>query len=99
MMKPKAEFFDALVDRKSNTNFRDTAKMLKIPERKFIRSLLESNFVYRDQKGKLKPYSLYVGGKKPYFEIKESKSKRYEWAGQQTLITPYGREAFRLLFA
>lgn len=98
VMKPKAEFFDALVERKSNTCFRDTAKMLKISEKKFIGILLEKKFIYRDAKNKLKPYSAYVGGKKPYFEIKESKSIGSDWVGQQTLITPYGREAFRLLF-
>ena len=99
IMKPKAEFFDALVERKSNTCFTDTAKMLKISEKKFIGILLEKKFIYRDAKNKLKPYSIYVGGKKPYFEIKESKSIGSDWVGQQTLITPYGREAFRLLLS
>src|SRR5690625_4249687 len=32
IMKPKADYFDELVSRKLNTNFRDTAKMLGIKE-------------------------------------------------------------------
>src|SRR5690606_34171986 len=91
-MKPKAEYFDALVDRNLLTNFRDTAKELKIKERFFIDWLLKNKFIYTDQKGELKPYAEYTP---ELFELKE-------WvpngrAGVQTLITPRGRETFRLL--
>lgn len=92
LMQPKAEYFDALVDRRLLTNFRDTAKELKIKERDFIQWLLDKRFVYRDVKGELKPYAQYNG---KYFEIKEW--ARNEKAGTQTLITPKGRETFRLL--
>ncbi|TCJ87994.1 UNVERIFIED_ORG: phage antirepressor YoqD-like protein [Anoxybacillus amylolyticus] len=91
-MKPKVEYFDALVDRNLLTNFRDTAKELKIKERYFINWLLENKFVYRDQKGKLKPYAAYVP---ELFELKEW--ERNGKADVQTLITPKGRETFRLL--
>ena len=91
-MKPKAEYFDALVDRNLLTNFRDTAKELRVKERFFIKWLLENKFVYRDQKGKLKPYASHVP---ELFELKEwEKNGR---ANVQTLITPKGRETFRLL--
>jgi prophage antirepressor-like protein len=91
-MKPKADYFDALVDRNLLTNFRDTAKELKVKERFFINWLLQNNFVYRDQKGKLKPYAPYVP---ELFELKEF--ARNGKADVQTLITPKGRETFRLL--
>lgn len=91
-MKPKADYFDALVDRNLLTNFRDTAKELKVKERFFIDWLLRNKFVYRDQKGKLKPYALYVPS---LFEMKEF--TRNGKADVQTLITPKGRETFRLL--
>ena len=91
-MKPKAEYFDALVDRRLLTNFRDTAKELKVKERFFIEWLLENKFVYRDQKGKLKPYAQYVPS---LFELKEW--ERNGRADVQTLITPKGKETFRLL--
>lgn len=31
------------------------------------------------------------------FEVKESKNDKTGWAGTQTMITPRGRETFRLL--
>jgi phage antirepressor YoqD-like protein len=65
---------------------------LKVKEQTFINWLLDKNYVYRDLKGKLKPYAEYVPA---LFEIKEK--QRGEWAGTQTLITPRGRETFRLL--
>ncbi|WP_297989204.1 BRO family protein, partial [uncultured Anoxybacillus sp.] len=67
-MKPKVEYFDALVDRNLLTNFRDTAKELQIKERFFIDWLMKNKFIYRDQKKKLKPYAAYVP---ELFELKE----------------------------
>lgn len=93
VMKPKAEYFDCLVDRNLLTNFRTTAKELHIKQNQFISWLLDNKFVYRDKKGSLQPYSKYAD----YFHIKESKSQTGKWAGTQTLITPKGKEAFRLL--
>lgn len=92
IMQPKADYFDALVDRNLLTNFRDTAKELKITERAFIAWLLEKKYVYRDQGGKLKPYAQYVPN---LFELKEW--ERSAKAGTQTMITPRGRETFRIL--
>ena len=69
--KPKADYFDELVDRNLLTNFRETAKQLQVPPKKFISFLLEKKYIYRDKRGKL---------------------------GTQTMVTPKGRETFRLLF-
>ena len=93
MMKPKAEYFDCLVDRNLLTNFRTTAKELGIKQNQFINWLLENNYVYRDNHNKLMPYAQY----EEYFCVKDSKSSNSKWAGTQTLITPKGKEAFRLL--
>lgn len=57
VMQPKADYFDQLVDRNTLTNFRETAKQLGIPERQFIRFLLDKKYVYRDKRGKLLPYA------------------------------------------
>ncbi|MCD4838137.1 phage antirepressor KilAC domain-containing protein [Neobacillus sedimentimangrovi] len=92
IMQPKAKYFDALVDRNLLTNFRDTAKELEIGPRKFIEWLLDNKFVYRDRKGKLKPYAQYVP---ELFKLKDF--ERNGKAGVQTLITPKGKESFRLL--
>lgn len=93
--KPKAEYFDALVDRKLNINFRDTAKEIGIKEKDFIKFLLDKQYVYRDKKGQLKPIACYVD--KGLFELKEWTNEHK--SGNQTLITPKGRETFRLLLS
>ena len=94
VMQPKADYFDALVERNLLTSFRDTAKELGIGERAFITFLMDHRYVYRDQKNKLRPYS---DKNKGLFELKEFNSRYSEHAGLQTLITPKGRETFRLL--
>lgn len=95
IMKPKADYFDELVDRNLLTSFRETAKQLKIKERKFIAFLIEKKYIYRDKKGKLQPTANKNDG---LFEVKETLNEKTQWSGTQTLITPKGRETFRLLF-
>lgn len=95
IMKPKADYFDELVDRNLLTNFRDTAKMLNIKQNAFVKFLLDRGYIYRDKKGKLMPYADKNNG---LFEVKESYNEKTDWTGSQTLITPKGRETFRLLF-
>ena len=93
-MKPKAEYFDDLVERNMLSGIRETAKAFKIKQNDFVKFLLENKFCYRDNKYKLQPYSPYVN---TYFELKESKNDKNAWSGMQLFITPKGREAFRLL--
>lgn len=88
-MKPKAEYFDEIVDRGGLTNFRDTAKLLGVSEKAFIFLLIDKKYIYRDQKGTLKPVAKYVG---TYFELKEW--VRGEKTGTQTLITAKGKDHF-----
>lgn len=95
VMQPKADYFDALVDRNLLTNFRETAKQMNIPPKKFVDFLLEKKFIYRDRKGKLLPYEDKNGG---LFEVKECFNDKTQWSGVQTLVTPKGRETFRLLY-
>lgn len=95
IMKPKADYFDELVDRNLLTNIRETAKQLGIKEKEFINFLLSKKYLYRDKKGKLTPYA---DKNKGLFELKECFNEKTKWAGTQTLITPKGRETFRLLF-
>lgn len=95
IMAPKAEYFDELVDRNTLTSFRDTAKELGIKPRAFVEWLLEKKFIFRDQKGKLMPREGKGDG---LFEVKEAKNDKTQWSGVQTLVTPKGRETFRLLY-
>ena len=92
--KPKAAYFDQIVDRNLLTNFRETAKQLGIKERVFVGFLLDHKYIYRDKKGKLMPYAEKNNG---LFELKEAVNEKSGWGGTQTLITPKGRETFRLL--
>lgn len=95
IMRPKAEYFDELVDRNLLTNFRETAKQLGVKERPFITFLLEHKYIYRDKRGKLMPYAEKNNG---LFEVKECFNDKTQWSGTQTLVTPKGRETFRLLY-
>lgn len=95
IMEPKADYFDELVERNTLTNFRETAKLLGAPPRKFVSFLLDKKYIYRDKKGKLLPCEARNDG---IFEIKECFNEKTKWSGTQTLVTPKGRETFRLLF-
>lgn len=92
--RPKAEYFDELVDRNTLTNFRETAKQLGVPPKKFVDFLLDHKYIYRDKRGKLMPYEMKNKG---LFEIKECFNKKSRWSGTQTLITPKGRETIKQL--
>lgn len=94
IMKPKADYFDELVDRNLLTNFRETAKQLNIKQNDFIKFLLDKKYLYRDKRGKLLPYADKNDG---LFEVKECFNEKTQWSGTQTLVTPKGRETFRLL--
>ena len=95
IMQPKADYFDELVDRNLLTSFRETAKELNIGERNFIDFLIKKKYVYRDKKGKIMPYA---DKNKGLFEVKETFNEKTKWSGTQTLVTPKGRETFRLLY-
>lgn len=92
--RPKAEYFDHLVDRNLLTGLRETAKELGTKEKVFVRFLLDRKYLYRDKKGRLLPYAQYVDD---LFTVKECINEKTQWAGTQTMVTPKGRETFRLL--
>lgn len=94
LAEPKVEYFDALVNRNLLLNFTTVAKELGVKRKVLIGYLIENGYVYRDQNSNLLPYSQHT----PHlFEVKEYTKDNY--AGAQTLITPRGRETFRLLLS
>lgn len=95
IMKPKADYFDDLVDRNLLTGIRETAKEFGIKQKDFVGFLMDKKYLYRDKKGKLVPYAKPLAD--GLFELKESKNDATAWSGTQTMITPKGRETFRLL--
>ena len=80
-MSGKAQYFDAVIDRNLLTNFRTFASELHIKQTVLVQFLLDKKYLYRDTQGKLKEFVNRGNGH----------------AGTQTLITPKGRETFRLL--
>ena len=46
-LQSKAVYYDLFIDLHHSTNLRTTAKELDVPERRFVRFLLERRFVYR----------------------------------------------------
>lgn len=94
IMRPKAEYFDQLVDRNLLTSLRDTSKVLGVGQTEFIGFLTKRGFLFRDKKGKLMPTASKNDG---LFEVKECFNEKTAWSGVQTMVTPKGRETFRML--
>lgn len=90
--RPKAEYFDQLVERGTLLSLRESAKELGIPPKKFVDELLARKYLYRGKNGKLLPYEEKNNG---LFELKESVNTATGWSGTQTLTTPKGRDLFR----
>lgn len=60
LLESKAAFYDLFIDLNHSTNLRTTAKELLVPERRFVRFLLEKRFVYRTASGNVLPYAPLV---------------------------------------
>ena len=95
-MQPKADYFDDLVAWNVSTNFRSTAKELRIPERLFIKMLISDGYIYRDKSKGILPKAGKGDG---LFAVKEYCNQKNKHGGVQTRVTPKGRETFRLLYA
>ena len=95
IMKPKAEYFDELVDRNLLTGIRETAGELGVKQNQFVAFLLDKKYMYRDKKGSLTAYAKPLAD--GLFERKECVNEKTQWKGTQDLVTPKGRETFRLL--
>lgn len=92
-IKPKADFFDIFVHTETCTNIRNTAKELRIPERRFIKFLLENSLLYRSPSGELLPYKNAKNDE--FFRVKDY--MRNGHVGVYTLITPNGKNYIRQL--
>lgn len=94
IMAPKADYFDELVDRNLLTGIRETAKELGVKQKVFVDFLLDKKYLHRSKSGKLTPTDGKGDG---LFEMKECFNEKTSWAGTQVMVTPKGRETFRLL--
>jgi prophage antirepressor-like protein len=86
-MRPKAEYYNALVDCNVLTNIRQTAKELHIPERLFTYLLEDMGFAYRSSRKILLPYAFMVTS--GFAELKEYTTGKH--GGVYMLFTPVGR--------
>ena len=86
MLEGKAAFYDLFIDLKHSTNLRTTAKELVVPERRFVRFLLEQRFVYRTASGNVLPYAKSAND--GLFCVKDYCNHGH--TGSYTLVTPQG---------
>lgn len=93
MLEGKAAFYDLFIDLKHSTNLRTTAKELVVPERRFIRFLLEQRFVYRAPSGNVLPYAKPAND--GLFCVKDYCNHGH--TGSYTLVTPQGKLYFAQL--
>ena len=83
-LKGKAAYYDLFIDLHHSTNLRTTAKELVVPERQFVRFLLEQRFVYRTPSGCVLPYA--KSSNEGLFCVKDY--YRNGHSGSYTLVTP-----------
>ena len=86
----KAVFYDLFIDLRHSTNLRTTAKELAVPERRFIRFLLDRKFVYRAPSGNVLPYA--KPSNEGLFCVKDFCNHGH--TGSYTLVTPEGKLYF-----
>jgi len=93
-LRPKAEFFDAFVSPTDCTNIRTTAKELQIPERQFCKFLVDARFLFRCPAGNLMPYNKPMN--RNLFIVRDYYADNGH-KGSYTLITPQGKNMFRMM--
>lgn len=89
-LQGKAVYYDLFIDLWHSTNLRTTAKELDVPERRFVRFLLERRYVYRTPSGCVLPYA--KGSNEGLFCVKDF--CRNGHTGSYTLVTPKGKLHF-----
>ena len=92
--RPKADYFDAFINPDDCTNIRTTAKELKIPERKFVKFLLNEGYLFRSPSGQLLPYN--KKSNEGLFIVRDFVTFRY--TGSQTYFTPKGKDVIRIRY-
>lgn len=92
------EFAQALILEKNRVKALEcelnTAKELKIPERKFVQFLLKEKYLFRSPSGQLLPYN--KDSNAGLFIVRDFVTFCY--TGSQTYFTPKGKEVIRMKF-
>lgn len=89
--QPKADFYDTFVSPNKCTGLRDTAKELGISERKFVKFLIDEEYLYRTPSKQLLPYA--KKSNEGLFETKDWYTKS-DIVSVRVLFTPQGKQFF-----
>lgn len=92
--QPKADYYDAFVNPDDSYSIRVVAKELKIPERKFVKFLLDENFLYRNKNNSLMPYNR--SDNSGLFQVRDV--NKGGWYGTWTVLTAKGKDEVRKLY-
>ena len=88
---PKVDFYDTFVSSDKYTGLRVTAKELGVPEREFVKFLIDEKYLYRTPSKQLLPYA--KKGNEGLFEVKDYYT-RSDFVKPQVFFTPQGKQFF-----
>ena len=88
---PKVDFYDTFVSSDKCTGLRVTAKELGVPEREFVKFLIDEKYLYRTPSKQLLPYA--KKGNEGLFEVKDYYT-RSDFVRPQVFFTPQGKQFF-----
>lgn len=88
MAQPKANYFDTFVNPMDCTCIRYCGKELGVPQNMFVGLMLEHRYLYRDQNGRLMPYSDKEAS--GYFIVRDCYARNGKLV-QQTRMTCKGK--------
>lgn len=88
LMKPKADVYDSLCERKYLKNFRDTAAYLDMTQNAFMK-ILRDKYIYKTKGGEYKPYAEF----QKYFS-ERAFAKGVNKTGNQLLVNMEGLKFF-----
>lgn len=90
VMKPKAEYYDNIIDRGASLNFGDTAKLIGVQRKALINELFRTKYIYRDGYGDIRAYQSSINS--GLLKQKQFYNERNGHSGIQVLVTPKGIE-------
>lgn len=88
---PKVDFYDTFVSSDKCTGLRVTAKELGVPEREFVKFLIDEKYLYRTPSKQLLPYAKKSND--GLFKIKDYYT-RSDFVKPQVFFTPQGKQFF-----
>lgn len=90
VMKPKADYYDNIIERGTSLNFGDTAKLIGVQRKVLINELFRTGYIYRDSYGDIRAYQRSID--RGLLKQKQFYNEKNGHSGIQVLITPKGIE-------